>query len=69
MNARKENAAAVFKHFPLFEGFEEEQLQELAGYAQFQQVGKHSSIYKEGSRSDRIYFLTKGVVKIYLALR
>ena len=64
MNTRKENAAAVFKHFPLFEGFEEEQLQELAAYAQFQRVGKHSSIYKEGTRSGRIYFLTKGIVKI-----
>ena len=64
MNTRKENAAAVFKHFPLFEGFEEEQLQELATYAQFQRVGKHSSIYKEGTRSGRIYFLTKGIVKI-----
>ncbi|MCB0593007.1 MAG: Crp/Fnr family transcriptional regulator [Lewinellaceae bacterium] len=64
MRANKENAAIVFRHFPFFEGLEEGQLQELANVAQYQQVKKHSVIYREGSRSGQVYFLTQGVVKI-----
>ncbi|MCB0580085.1 MAG: Crp/Fnr family transcriptional regulator [Phaeodactylibacter sp.] len=64
MKANQDNATAIFRNLPFFEGFEAEQIRELAGYAQFQQVKKHSFIYREGSRPDRIYFLTKGIVKI-----
>ena len=64
MRADKEQVTEILQHFPLFEGFEEAQVRELANYAQYQRAGKHSTIFREGSRADRIYFLIKGVVKI-----
>lgn len=64
MRADKEQVTEILQHFPLFEGFEEAQVRELANYAQYQRLGKHSTIFREGSRADRIYFLIKGVVKI-----
>ncbi|MCO6475788.1 MAG: Crp/Fnr family transcriptional regulator [Phaeodactylibacter sp.] len=64
MEAKNEKTVEILRHFPLFEGFEEEQTLRLAALAQYQQVRKNSFIYREGGRSARIYLLIRGMVKI-----
>ena len=54
----------LLRHFALFEGLSQGQLEKLAARAELQKVDKLQSIYEAGSRSDQIYFLVNGAVKI-----
>ncbi len=55
---------AILKSFPIFESVGEDTLHELARCTSKVKIQKHEAIYEEGSRSDSIYFLMKGVAKI-----
>jgi len=61
---RSLNQIDFFRDIFLFTELNEEQLQELAEMASFEKFAKHQYIYTPGGKSDKLYFLRSGVVKI-----
>lgn len=64
MKTDPKDAASILQMYPLFEHSPLSQLQQLATKIEAKQFGREREIYSLGDRSDRLYFLIKGVVKI-----
>jgi CRP-like cAMP-binding protein len=64
MKTSNRDTATILELFPLFEGVEFERLAQLAENVEFLQVKKHQQVYKSGDRSDCLFFLIKGAVKV-----
>ncbi|HQU61139.1 MAG TPA: Crp/Fnr family transcriptional regulator, partial [Saprospiraceae bacterium] len=64
MKAAQSITMDILQNFALFEGVEPELLTQLAAQAETLKVGRQQLIYEVGDRSDRVFFLAKGVVKI-----
>lgn len=56
--------ATFLSQFPLFETLNLEEKERLFQMAEFKKKPKHSFIYHTGEKSDIIYFLVKGAIKI-----
>ncbi len=52
------------EQFPLFESLTPQEKHRLTQLVEFHKVPKHRTIYSPGDRSDKIYFLVKGTIKI-----
>ncbi len=64
MKANQNDTIDILRHFALFEGVAPELLAQLAAQAETLRVGRQQYIYETGQRSDRVYFLARGVVKV-----
>ena len=64
MKAAQSITMDILQNFALFEGVEPELLTQLAAQAETLKVGRQQLIYEVGDRSDSVFFLAKGVVKI-----
>ena len=53
-----------FKHFPLFNVLNENEMNQLMSIVEFKKVKKYDYIYKIGDPSREVFFLVKGIVKI-----
>jgi len=61
---RTAHSVDFFRDIALFQDLQEDQLQKLAQISSFEKFSKFQYIYSNGSKSDKLYFLKKGVVKI-----
>ncbi|MFK7809411.1 MAG: Crp/Fnr family transcriptional regulator [Saprospiraceae bacterium] len=52
------------EQFPLFEKLLPEEKRMLTQMVEFNRLSKHRSVYSPGDRSDKIFFLVKGSIKI-----
>lgn len=52
------------EQFPLFEALTVEEKRKLTQMVEFNRLAKHRHVYAPGDRSDKIYFLVKGSIKI-----
>lgn len=52
----------AIKFFPLFEDASDEEIEHVAKYFEKRQLGKGETLYKEGEKADRMYFLYTGQV-------
>ncbi len=57
-------AADFLKHLPIFQAFSEVELEQLEASLHLRKLPKHTLIYTPGNRSESVYFLVKGTVKI-----
>ncbi len=52
------------EQFPLFEALSPDEKHRLTQIVEFHKIPKHRTIYSPGDRSDKIFFLVKGTIKI-----
>ncbi|MFT7453197.1 MAG: CRP/FNR family cyclic AMP-dependent transcriptional regulator, partial [Patescibacteria group bacterium] len=52
------------EQFPLFEALSAEEKKKLTQMVEFNRLAKHRSVYELGDKSDKIFFLVKGSIKI-----
>ncbi len=57
-------AADFLKHLPIFQAFNDAELEQLEASLHLRKLPKHTLIYTPGERSESVYFLVKGTVKI-----
>ena len=55
---------SMLRQFELFSNLSEEELQDLARSTEIKSVGKHRYIYRSGDKSDFLYVLINGTIKI-----
>ncbi len=53
------------KEFPLFKGFTEKELKELADYLDYKVFPEGEVLFEDGDPGDRIFFLVRGRVALY----
>ncbi len=63
---RKNSAREHRPRFPSFLGMQDEELQSLSAHAKLQSYPKHKIIINEGDRTDSVYVIHSGRVKVFL---
>ena len=58
--------ASLLRNIPVFEGLQEADLQVLADKATIRSVPKNAIVVNEGDRTDSLYVILSGKVKVYL---
>lgn len=64
MNSVAKKEVEIIRSLPLFQVLSEEELERLAAMTEMRVIPKQSHIYCMGDSSDKLFILTKGVVKI-----
>ena len=53
------------KEFPMFSGFSQKELEEIAQYLNYEVFQKGKVLFEEGSKGERVFFIVKGEVSLY----
>ncbi len=60
----KQNKADFFRCLPLFERLDDSEMERLTSLTHYLEIPRQTVLYHTGSPSDRIFFLSKGSIKI-----